>query len=99
MVDCVTLYNFRSTLTHKYTHSSFGTKMAGPATAAAPAAAARRAPETSFFAKCVGDAAVVYSKSTTDRLTDLAGTFLVMCISVYFTVAGYLFYRELALSS
>ncbi|KPA79783.1 hypothetical protein ABB37_05525 [Leptomonas pyrrhocoris] len=52
-----------------------------------------------FLTKCFGDAAVLFSKTTTDRLTDLAGTFLVMCITVYFTVAGYLFYRELALSS
>jgi hypothetical protein len=55
--------------------------------------------EPGLLAKCIGDAAVLYTKGTTDRLTDLAGTFLVMCISIYFTVGGYLLYRELALSS
>ncbi|KAL7701594.1 hypothetical protein N2W54_004684 [Lotmaria passim] len=59
----------------------------------------RKAQKPGLLAKCIGDASVLYSKSTTDRLTDLAGTFLVLCISVYFTVGGYLFYRELALSS
>lgn len=54
--------------------------------------------ETSFIAKCVGNAEVVYSKATTDRLTDMAGTFLVFCFAIYFTVAGYLFYRESVLS-
>ncbi|KPI86649.1 hypothetical protein ABL78_4264 [Leptomonas seymouri] len=60
---------------------------------------ARSAQKPSLLAKCVGDAAVLYSKDATDRLTDLAGTFLVMCISVYFTVGGYLLYRDLALNS
>lgn len=55
-------------------------------------------PATSLMAKCFGDAEVVYSKKTTDFLTDLAGTFLVFCFAVYFTVAGYLFYREYALN-
>ncbi|CBZ27815.1 hypothetical protein LMXM_25_2375 [Leishmania mexicana MHOM/GT/2001/U1103] len=51
-----------------------------------------------WIEKCVGNAAVIYSKDTTDRLTDLAGALLIMCISVYFTVGGYLFYREIVLS-
>lgn len=38
-----------------------------------------------------------YSASTTAKVTDLTGAFLVTCITVYFTVAGYLFYRELAI--
>ncbi|GET89348.1 hypothetical protein LtaPh_2525200 [Leishmania tarentolae] len=52
----------------------------------------------SWIEKCVGNAAVVYSRDTSDRLTDLAGTLLIMCISVYFTVGGYLFYRDFVLS-
>ncbi|KPA79779.1 hypothetical protein ABB37_05524 [Leptomonas pyrrhocoris] len=38
----------------------------------------------------------MYSPSTTAALTDVIGAFLVTCITVYFTVSGYLFYRELA---
>lgn len=40
----------------------------------------------------------LYSSWTTSFLTDVMGLFLVTCITVYFTVAGYLFYREVALS-
>lgn len=66
-----------------------------------PAAAAlsTKKEEPSFLAKCVGNAEVVYSKATTDMLTDLAGTFMVLCFAVYFTVGGYLFYRETVLST
>ncbi|KAG5477116.1 hypothetical protein LSCM1_05458 [Leishmania martiniquensis] len=71
---------------------------AAAAMRAAQAKAAKRPKNVSWIAKCVGNAPVVYSKDTTDRLTDLAGAFLVLCISVYFTVGGYLLYRELALS-
>lgn len=40
----------------------------------------------------------VYGYTTTNTLTDLIGAFLVACVTVYFTVAGYLLYREIALS-
>ncbi|KPI86650.1 hypothetical protein ABL78_4265 [Leptomonas seymouri] len=46
----------------------------------------------------IGSRSCVYSPSTTAVLTDVIGAFLVTCITVYFTVAGYLFYRELATS-
>ncbi|ESL08415.1 hypothetical protein TRSC58_03882 [Trypanosoma rangeli SC58] len=52
-----------------------------------------------IWAKCFGNAEVLYSRSTTDRLTDFSGTFLVACFAVYFTVGGYLLYREAALST
>lgn len=52
----------------------------------------------SLAAKLFGDADVVYSRETTSRLTDFAGTFLVGFFAVYFTIAGYLLYREAALS-
>ncbi|KAG5503391.1 hypothetical protein GH5_04464 [Leishmania sp. Ghana 2012 LV757] len=65
---------------------------------AARAKAATKPNDGSWTAKCVGVAPVIYSKGTTDRLTDFAGAFLMLCVSVYFTVGGYLFYRELALS-
>lgn len=44
------------------------------------------------------DTARVYSPATTARLTDLIGVFLVTCLTIYFTIAGYLFYREVALN-
>lgn len=43
------------------------------------------------------DRSVIYSKSTTEKLTDFAGAFLIFCFALYFTIAGYLFYRELSL--
>ncbi|AIN99111.1 hypothetical protein LPMP_252480 [Leishmania panamensis] len=59
---------------------------------------AKKPKDGSWRNKFVEDAAVIYSKDTTNRLTDFAGAFLILCISVYFTTSGYLFYRELALS-
>ncbi|KAG5502979.1 hypothetical protein JKF63_04752 [Porcisia hertigi] len=53
---------------------------------------------SSWTAKLVGDAAVTYSTAISNVLTDFAGIFLVLCGSVYFTIGGYLFYRELVLS-
>ncbi|PBJ73886.1 hypothetical protein BCY84_13616 [Trypanosoma cruzi cruzi] len=55
--------------------------------------------EHGILAKCFGNAEVLYSRKTTDRLTDFAGTFLVTFFAIYFTVAGYLLYREAALST
>lgn len=45
-----------------------------------------------------GARSCVFDHSTTAKLTDLTGTFLVTCICIYFVSMGYLSYREFAIN-
>lgn len=52
----------------------------------------------SCITKYFGRNAVMYTPKTTSFLTDLVGVFLVVLFAIYFTTAGYLYYRESALT-
>ncbi|CAG9575263.1 hypothetical_protein [Leishmania major strain Friedlin] len=40
----------------------------------------------------------LFSASASEKMTDMIGAFLVTCITVYFTWAGYAFYREMTVN-
>jgi hypothetical protein len=75
---------------------AMSTAAAPPAAAAANAKVARTGGVRAAISLLFGSRNCTYSPRTTAVLTDVVGAFLVTCITVYFTVAGYLFYRELA---